>query len=71
LSILLNHQGEDDRRHLGEQPRLARQTVLEVDRDTPFEEDGYLISDGCDFAATSFHVLTIDGVRGRDSLGRE
>ncbi|MHC4081088.1 MAG: prepilin-type N-terminal cleavage/methylation domain-containing protein [Planctomycetota bacterium] len=40
-------------------------------RDTPFGEDGYLIADGYDFAATSYHVLTIDGVRGRDVLGRE
>jgi prepilin-type N-terminal cleavage/methylation domain-containing protein len=40
-------------------------------RDTPFGEDGYLIADGYDFAATSYHVLTIDGVRGRDTLGRE
>jgi prepilin-type N-terminal cleavage/methylation domain-containing protein len=40
-------------------------------RDTPFGDDGYLISDGYDFAATSFHILTIDGVRGRDTLGTE
>jgi hypothetical protein len=40
-------------------------------RDTPFGEDGYLIADGYDFAAASFHILTIDGVLGRDALGRE
>jgi type II secretory pathway pseudopilin PulG len=40
-------------------------------RDTPFGEDGYMISDGYDFAATGFHILTIDGVRGRDTLGPE
>ncbi|MHC4102765.1 MAG: hypothetical protein ACYTFF_15725, partial [Planctomycetota bacterium] len=40
-------------------------------RDTPFLDDGYLIGDGYDFADTSFHILTIDGVRGRDTLGRE
>ncbi len=40
-------------------------------RDTPFAEDGYLIADGYDFAETSFHVLTIDGVRGRDTIGKE
>jgi prepilin-type N-terminal cleavage/methylation domain-containing protein len=40
-------------------------------RDTPSGEDGYLIGDGYDFAATSFHILTTDGVRGRDTLGRE
>jgi prepilin-type N-terminal cleavage/methylation domain-containing protein len=40
-------------------------------RDTSFGDDGYLISDGYDFAATSFHILTTEGVRGRDTLGRE
>jgi prepilin-type N-terminal cleavage/methylation domain-containing protein len=40
-------------------------------RDTLFREDGYLIGDGYDYADTSFHILTIDGVRGRDTLGRE
>jgi prepilin-type N-terminal cleavage/methylation domain-containing protein len=40
-------------------------------RDTPFLGDGYLISDGYDFAATSFHILTIDGIRGRDTIGAE
>ncbi|MHC4765163.1 MAG: type II secretion system protein [Planctomycetota bacterium] len=35
------------------------------------QEDGYLIADGYDFAATSFHILTTEGVRGRDTLGRE
>ncbi|MBT8485858.1 MAG: type II secretion system protein [Phycisphaerales bacterium] len=37
-------------------------------RDTPFGEDGYLIDLGYDQAATSFHVLTTDGIRGRDIL---
>jgi prepilin-type N-terminal cleavage/methylation domain-containing protein len=40
-------------------------------RDTPFGEDGYYILDGYDFAAASFHILTVDGVRGRDTLGTE
>ncbi len=40
-------------------------------RDTPFGDDGYLIDIGYDFAATSFHILTIDGVRGRDTIGKE
>jgi prepilin-type N-terminal cleavage/methylation domain-containing protein len=39
--------------------------------DTTFGEDGYLHGDGYDFAETSFHILTTDGVRGRDTLGRE
>ena len=40
-------------------------------RDTPFGDAGYLTGDGYDFAETSFHVLTIDGARGRDTVGRE
>jgi hypothetical protein len=40
-------------------------------RDTDFMADGYFISDGYDFANTSFHILTAEGVRGRDTLGRE
>ena len=40
-------------------------------RDTPFGDDGYLIDIGYDFAATSYHILTIDGVRGRDTIGKE
>jgi prepilin-type N-terminal cleavage/methylation domain-containing protein len=40
-------------------------------RDTPLGEDGYFIADGYDFAEASFHILTVDGVRGRDTLGRE
>jgi hypothetical protein len=38
-------------------------------RDTPFGEDGYLISDSWDLLAnTSFHVLTTDGILGRDTI---
>jgi hypothetical protein len=38
-------------------------------RDTPWGTDGYLIGDGWDFLAnTSFHVLTTDGVLGRDTI---
>ncbi len=40
-------------------------------RDTPFGAEGYLTTDGYDFAETSYHILTIDGVRGRDTVGRE
>ena len=40
-------------------------------RDTSFMEDGFLISDGYDFAETSYHILTIDGVWGRDTVGAE
>jgi type II secretory pathway pseudopilin PulG len=40
-------------------------------RQTTAGEDGYLIPDGYDFAATSFHILTTEGVLGRDTLGRE
>ena len=40
-------------------------------RDTPFGEEGYLIPDAYDFAATAFHILTTYGVRGRDTVGKE
>ena len=56
-----------DRRHQRQHP----DGVGLWTRDTAFGEDGYLIPDGYDFAATSFHILTTDGVRGRDTLGSE
>jgi hypothetical protein len=31
--------------------------------------DGYFIDLGFDHAETSFHILTTDGIRGRDTLG--
>jgi prepilin-type N-terminal cleavage/methylation domain-containing protein len=34
--------------------------------DTSWGDDGYFISLGYDFAATSMHVFTTDGIRGRD-----
>jgi prepilin-type N-terminal cleavage/methylation domain-containing protein len=38
-------------------------------RDTPFGEDGYLISDSWDLLSnTSFSVLTTDGILGRDTI---
>jgi prepilin-type N-terminal cleavage/methylation domain-containing protein len=38
-------------------------------RETPFGDDGYLISDSWDFLAnTSFHILTTDGILGRDTM---
>ena len=39
-------------------------------RDTPFQEDGYFINFGYDQANTSFHILTIDGILGRDTLSQ-
>ncbi len=39
-------------------------------RDTPFSDDGYFIDLGYDFAETSFHILTTDGIRGRDTLNQ-
>ncbi len=54
--------------------RAARQSTDQAglwSRDTPFGDDGYLMNDGYDFAESSYHVLTIDGVRGRDTIGRE
>ena len=38
-------------------------------RDTSFGSDGYFISLGYDFSNTSFHILTTDGIRGRDKFG--
>jgi prepilin-type N-terminal cleavage/methylation domain-containing protein len=35
-------------------------------RDTGFGSDGYYIGIGFDYAATSYHILTIDGIKGRD-----
>jgi prepilin-type N-terminal cleavage/methylation domain-containing protein len=38
-------------------------------RDTPWGANGYLISDGWDFLTeTSFHMLTTDGILGRDTI---
>ena len=37
-------------------------------RDTTFGDDGYYIGTSYDQAATSFHMLTTDGIRGRDIL---
>jgi prepilin-type N-terminal cleavage/methylation domain-containing protein len=39
-------------------------------RDTPMGSDGYFIDTGYDFANTSFHILTTEGIRGRDTLTR-
>ncbi|MCH8211970.1 MAG: hypothetical protein IIB99_11455, partial [Planctomycetes bacterium] len=38
-------------------------------RGTPFGEDGYYISYGYDGAPLSHHILTTDGILGRDTLG--
>jgi type II secretory pathway pseudopilin PulG len=40
-------------------------------RDTSLGEAGYFVPEGYDFADTSFHILTIDGIRGRDTIGSE
>jgi hypothetical protein len=37
-------------------------------RGTPFGADGYLIADGYDYVPLSHHVLTTDGILGRDTL---
>ena len=39
-------------------------------RDTYLGEDGYFIDYGYDQAATSFHILTTDGIRGRDVVSK-
>jgi hypothetical protein len=40
-------------------------------RDTPFGTDGYFIDTAYDFAASSYHILTTNGIRGRDTIGTE
>ncbi|MHC5001605.1 MAG: type II secretion system protein [Planctomycetota bacterium] len=39
-------------------------------RDTPLGENGYLSDAAYDLAQTSFHILTTEGIRGRDTLAR-
>ncbi len=52
--------------------RAERQSGVGLwSRDTSFGTNGFLASDGYDFAHTSFHILTIDGIRGRDTVGAE
>jgi prepilin-type N-terminal cleavage/methylation domain-containing protein len=57
--------------------RSLRQTGGEEDgvglwtRDTPFLEDGFFIPEAYDFVETSYHILTTDGARGRDTVGKE
>ena len=53
--------------------RVRQQTGLEEwglwSKDcADWNEDGYLIEYSYDRAATSFHILTTDGIRGRDIL---
>ncbi len=38
-------------------------------KDTPWGEDGYLSEYGYDQAETSYHILTTNGIRGRDVAG--
>ncbi len=59
-----------NRRHLG-QTEIGLWSI-----DTPFgggyapsDEGGYFMEFGYDFTATSYHILTIDGALGRDTLG--
>ncbi len=40
-------------------------------RDTSFGDDGFFISDGYDYASSSFHTLTTEGIRGRDTTGAQ
>jgi hypothetical protein len=38
-------------------------------RDTTLGEDGYFSDVAYDWTTTSFHILTVHGIRGRDKLG--
>ena len=57
--------------------RQIRQTGGDEDgvglwtRDTTFFEDGFYIPDAYDFVETSYHILTVEGARGRDTVGKE
>ncbi len=37
-------------------------------RDTPFGAGGYFSDNAYDFTHTSYHILTVDGIRGRDTV---
>ena len=40
-------------------------------RDTSFLVEGFFIEEAYDFVDTSFHILTTNGARGRDTVGKE
>ena len=54
---------------LDSQARLLVQSNTPLwSSDTPFGDAGYFIGSAYDFAQTSYHILTVDGIRGRDTL---
>ncbi len=40
-------------------------------RDTSFLAEGLFIEETYDFVDTSYHILTTEGARGRDTVGKE
>ncbi len=60
-----------DRRHLRQTGGLEEGGVGLWSRDTPFLDAGFFIPEGYDFVETSYHILTTNGVRGRDTVGKE
>ncbi len=40
-------------------------------RDTSFLAEGFFIEEAYDFVDTSYHILTTNGARGRDTVGHE
>ena len=57
---------------LSSDTRAARQSGYGLwSRDTPFNEEGYFIDEAYDCVETAYHILTVDGVRGRDTIGKE
>ena len=65
-----------NRRHLGQTVNDLNGSFGLWSVDTPFEggyqpnaEGGYFMAFAYDFTATSYHILTIDGALGRDTLG--
>lgn len=40
-------------------------------KDSPLGTSGYFMNEAYDFAETSFHILTVDGILGRDRFGEQ
>ena len=57
---------EPEERDVGEEDGVGLWT-----RDTSFLTDGFFILEAYDFVETSYHILTTEGARGRDTVGKE
>lgn len=73
VPMTLFYDGSVDGLSVSEAMRSEARVLVQADtplwsRDTPFGSDGYFVSNGFDFSETSYHILTVDGIRGRDTL---